>query len=107
MYGLRRPSDQIARDDPRAVVAERVVWRDGAVLVQSQHLAEQAGHRLGHSALGVLADSDVQLAVGTEVDGSAIVDELGPEIREVDQHHLATGDRDVAGRGEPAHSIVR
>ena len=46
---------------------------DRAVRVDAQHLAEQVAERLRVGGFGVLADADVELAVGPEVDGAAVV----------------------------------
>ena len=69
--GLRSPSAQIARLAPWRV-EERVVSRDGAVRVDPQHLAEPAVQRLGAPRHRVVADRDVELPVGAEVDRAAV-----------------------------------
>ena len=64
--GLRRPSAQIARFLPVAVLKNGL----SVGIVPSaltQHLAEQVVQRLRVRAVGVLADRDVELAVGAEV----------------------------------------
>ena len=71
--GLRRPMAQIARFTPVVGVEERVVGGDRAVGIDPEDLAEQVVQGLGVGAVGVLADADVELAVGSEVDRAPVM----------------------------------
>ena len=88
------------------LVEERVVGGDRAVRVDAEHLAQQVGEGLGVRAVGVLADGDVELAVGAEVHGAAVVVGGDEQRVEVEEDDLAPGRRHVAVRGEAAHPVV-
>jgi hypothetical protein len=59
------------------------------------------------SRVGVLADGDVQLAVGAEVQPAAVVIRRAAQRVEVHQHLLAARRGDVAVGGEAADAVVR
>ena len=88
------------------LVEERVVGGDRAVRVDAQDLAEEVGQRLGVGAVGVLADGDVELAVGAEVQGAAVVVGGAAEVVEVEEDGLAAGHGHVAVGGEAADAVV-
>ena len=85
---------------------ERVVGRDGAVTVDAQHLAEQVAQGLCVTAVGVVADGDVELAVGPEVDGAAVMVRGRAEVVQFQDDRLASRHRHVAIRGESADAVV-
>ena len=95
--------DGAVRSDGR--VHERIVRGDGSIRVDPQHLPESVRQGLGVGRHRVLADRDVQLAVGAEVNGAAIVIG-GAERFQVEQNNLAAGDRDIPIGGEPADAVV-
>src|SRR6185312_8991308 len=57
-------------------------------------------------AVGILADGDVELPVGPEVDGTAVVVGGRAEGIQIQQDDLAAGHGDVAVGGEPADAVV-
>src|SRR6185436_14023686 len=60
--------------------------------------------RVGGNA--VLADAEVEHAVGSEVDGAAVV-VGGTELRQVEQTELAARPAAVAASGEAAEAVVQ
>src|SRR5438034_4638885 len=66
--GLRRPSAQVDRLAP--VAAPRKGLSAG---IDAEDLAQPVAQRLRVGGSGVLAHCDVELAVGAEVDGAAVV----------------------------------
>ena len=84
---------------------ERVVVGDGAIGVDPQQLALDGVHRLTVAAAAVIADADVQLAVGAEVNAPAVVrpgrrpGHLQEDLLAARLHHVAVG-------REAAHAIV-
>jgi hypothetical protein len=61
---------------------------------------------LGVAAICVFADRNIELAVGAEVDGAAVVVGRAGEVLEIDHHVLAAGHRHVAVRREAADAVV-
>jgi hypothetical protein len=57
-------------------------------------------------AVRIVADGDVQLAVGSEVDCAAVVIRGAAQIVELEQNRFAAGNRDIAVCGETAQAIV-
>ena len=109
MNGLRRPQAHTARLSSVFVRVEGVVGRNRAVLVEPQHLPEEAVdvlRRLG-AWLVVVSDRDVELAVSAEMHRSAVVVGGGAERRQVEDRKLAARRGDVTLRGEAADPIVR
>ena len=104
--GLRRPSAQMARFRPVAVLKNGLSVGNGAVAVEAEHLAEQVRQRLRVGAVGVLADRRVELPVGAEGERAAVVVRGAAEVVEIEDHDLAAGLGDVAVRGEAADAIV-
>jgi hypothetical protein len=69
---------------------------DRAVLVEAQQLAERIAQVLRLRRVAVLADADVELAVGAEVHAAAVVVGRAREVGQVDQRQLAARGGDVA-----------
>src|SRR5204862_3367265 len=100
------------------VGVDLIVGGDRAIGIDAEHLAQAVGQGLGVGAVGVLADGDVELVVGAEVHGAAVVVGGAAEVVQVHQHRLAARDGGVAGavdvgvgvgvdRGEAADPVVR
>ncbi len=111
--GLHRERKRIAKaQEPDRFVdsgcgrVERVVGGDGSVGIDPQHLALQRRHVLGVRAVLVVADRDVELAVGTEVDGTAVVLIETRQRVDVEQHGFRRRRCGVADDGKAAHAVV-
>ena len=105
----QRPDRPVLAGRP---VHERVVGRDRAVRVEAEDLAEERVEPLGRCLGRLLAERDVQLAVGPEVDRPALVTgrDLAAQLRLVvafEEDLLGARLGDVARRGEPADDVVR
>lgn len=83
-----------------------VVLRNAAVAVQAQQLAQRAAQVLGFAWIGVLANSDVELAIGAEVQGAAVVVGRCGQGWEIDQYRLAQRHCLIALCGEAADAVV-
>ena len=104
--GLRSPSAQIARLSPVAVLKNGLsVGIVPSVLMRSI-LPSRLLDALRVGAVRVLADGDVELAVGAEVDRAAVVVGRAAEVVELEQFRLAAGHRHVAVGGEAADAVV-
>ena len=87
-------------------VEEGVVGRHAADRGDAQELAERGREVLRSVPVAVLADSDEQRAVRSEVQPSAVVVRV-VETRQVEKGELAVRCGHVSGGGEAAHSVVR
>ena len=87
-------------------VCEGVVRGDGAVGVEPEHLAEVAFERLRDGALRVLADGDVELAVGAEVHRAAVVYGRAAEVVQTEDESLAVWNGRVAVGRQAADAVV-
>ena len=85
-----------------------IVIGDGAVAVVAEDFAETIGETLGVGGVGVFADGDIELVIGTEVDGTAVVVFGGAfEVFKVDEVDLVPGLATSPSALETAGTIVR
>ena len=91
--------------DAGCLVQERVVRRDRAVGVDAEDLAERVRQRLRVAERLVVADGDVELSVGAELERGGGVDGVH-RVGQVEHVHLAAGHGDVAVQRESADAIV-
>src|SRR5262249_1668263 len=105
--GVAQP-ERPDRVNVRAVaIVERIVGRNGTVLVDPMDLPTRTRQKLRGSGVEVLAGGEVDLAVVAEGDGAAVV--FGVRVLWIlVQDELAAGDGAVQGRvgGEPRHAVV-
>src|SRR5438105_826351 len=110
---LKSESERIAKakHPDRAIISsrgivERIVGRDGAIGIDPQHLPEQVGKSLRVSAVGVLPDADVELAIRAEMECAAIVIGGRSKIVEFQDNSLAARCRSVARCRKSADPVV-
>src|SRR6185295_18090103 len=80
-------------------VEERIVSRDRAVRVDAQNLSEEICERLRVGGISILADCNVELTVGAEVDSSAIVIGSTTQIIKLQNDRFAARSGDVSVHG--------
>ena len=68
-----------------------IVSRDGAIGIDTQNLAEAIGEQLRIRGVSVFTDADIELAVGAEFDGAAVVIGSAGKGFQVEQLRFAGG----------------
>ena len=93
----------------KRVIRRNCIWQRaaGVININAQHFAEQVAERLRVAAVGVFADADVQLAVGAEVQRTAVMIGGARQRIQVEQIDLAARHGHVAVGGEATDAVVR
>ena len=104
--GLRSPAPRSPGCSPVAVPKNGLSVGIDAVGVDAQDLAEEVVSVCALAPLAFSPTRDVELAVGAEVDGAAVVVGGAAEVVQVEEDRLAAGHRDVAVGGEAADPVV-
>jgi len=86
---------------------EWIVRWNGSVRVVTKYFSEAITEALGIGAIPVVPHAGVKFAVGPEMDRAAVVSRIAAQIVEIDQHHRAAGDGDIAVRGKATDPIMR
>ena len=105
------PSPRSRGTCPGPSRAERIVLGDRAVGVESQELALEGRQLLRRRSGGLVADGDVELAVGAEMERTALMPagDLAAELRLVvafEEDELAAGGGHVARGREAADAVM-